>query len=68
MMLHSNLIYMVITRGKKIVVLIGAVKALAMAVKRTDSKQRVTTLRERLQVIRRFDNNYILFREPQGRC
>lgn len=31
MMLHRNLIYTGITRGRKMVVLIGAVKALAMA-------------------------------------
>ena len=36
--------------GRKMVVLIGAVKALAMAVKGTDSKQRITTLRERLVI------------------
>lgn len=51
MMLHRNLIYTGITRGRKMVVLIGAVKALAMAVKRTDSKRRITTLRARLQSI-----------------
>ena len=51
MMLHRNLIYTGITRGRKMVVLVGAVKALAMAVKRTDSRRRITTLRERLQSI-----------------
>ena len=37
MMLQRNLIYTGITRGRKMVVLLGAVKALAIAVKRTES-------------------------------
>jgi len=48
MMLHRAIVYTGITRGRKLVVLVGAVKALAMAVKRVDSRQRITTLRERL--------------------
>ena len=48
MMLHRAIIYTGLTRGRKLVVLVGAVKALAMAVKRIDSQRRITTLRERL--------------------
>ena len=36
------------TRGKKLVVLVGTKKAVAMAVKRTEAQRRVTTLRQRL--------------------
>ena len=48
MMLHRAIVYTGLTRGRKLVVLVGAVKALAMAVKRVDSQRRITTLRERL--------------------
>ncbi len=47
-MLQRNLIYTALTRGKKLVVLVGTRKALAMAVKREDAKQRITTLSEKL--------------------
>ncbi|MCE9565877.1 MAG: AAA family ATPase [Planctomycetes bacterium] len=48
MMLQRNLLYMAITRGKKLVVLVGTKKAIAIAVKKTESSSRITTLRERL--------------------
>ncbi len=47
-LLEKNLIYTGITRGKKLVVLIGQKKALAIAVNTKRSKQRVTKLQERL--------------------
>lgn len=47
-LLEKNLIYTAITRGKKLVVLIGQKKALAIAVNSKRSKQRVTRLKERL--------------------
>jgi exodeoxyribonuclease V alpha subunit len=47
-MLQCNLLYTAITRGKKLVVLVGTKKAVAMAAKRLDVNKRVTTLRERL--------------------
>jgi len=50
MMLHRAIVYTGVTRGRKLVVLVGAVKALSMAVKRVDSRRRITTLRERLQL------------------
>ena len=46
LMLQKNLLYTAITRGKKLVVLVGAKKALAMAVRRGDTRQRHTTLRK----------------------
>ncbi len=45
-----NLVYTAITRGRKLVVLIGQKKALAMAVKNDTSRRRYTKLRERLAV------------------
>lgn len=47
-MLQRNLLYTAITRGRKLVVLVGTHKALAIAVKKQQTHQRVTTLRERI--------------------
>ena len=49
MMLQRNLLYTAVTRGKKLVILVGTKKALAMAVNRKDTSQRYTALRKRLQ-------------------
>jgi len=49
LMLQRNLLYTAVTRGKKLVVLVGTKKALGMAVHRVDSKQRYTALRKRLE-------------------
>ncbi len=48
-MLQRNLLYTAVTRGKKLVVLVGTKKALGMAVRRQDASQRYTALRKRLQ-------------------
>lgn len=48
-LLERNLLYTAVTRGKRLVVIVGQVKALAMAVKRVGSVQRLTSLRERLR-------------------
>lgn len=48
LMLERNLIYTGVTRGKKMVVIIGSPKALAIAVKTQRSGRRKTWLRERL--------------------
>jgi exodeoxyribonuclease V alpha subunit len=48
MMLQRNLLYTAITRGKKLVVLVGSRRALELAVRRTDQMQRCTALRWRL--------------------
>jgi exodeoxyribonuclease V alpha subunit len=48
-MLQRNLIYTALTRGKKLVVLVGSVKALAMAVRNNQTAQRYGLLRKRLQ-------------------
>jgi exodeoxyribonuclease V alpha subunit len=49
MMLQRNLLYTAITRGRKLVLLVGSKKAIAMAVNRHDVHTRMTGLRWRLQ-------------------
>ena len=49
MMLQRNLLYTGITRGKRLVVLVGMPKAVAIAVNRADAIRRCSALRERLQ-------------------
>jgi exodeoxyribonuclease V alpha subunit len=49
MLLQRNLLYTGITRGKKLVVLVGSKKALAMAVNRQDTSRRFTALCRRLK-------------------
>jgi exodeoxyribonuclease V alpha subunit len=49
MLLQRNLLYTGVTRGKELVVLLGTKKALALCLKRGESKNRVTTLGERLR-------------------
>ncbi len=48
MMLQRNLIYTAITRGKKKVFLVGEPAAYAMAVRNSESKQRLTHLKEKI--------------------
>ena len=48
-MLQRNLLYTAMTRGKRLVVLVGTKKAVALAVKRRDAVRQVTTLGERLR-------------------
>ncbi len=48
MMLQRNLLYTAITRGKKKVFLVGEPAAYAMAVRNSESKLRVTHLREKI--------------------
>ena len=47
-MMQRNLLYTGITRGKKLVILVGNRWALAIAVKRTGSDERLTSLSQRL--------------------
>lgn len=49
LMLQRNLLYTAITRGKKLVVLVGTPKAIAMAVQRQDTAARYTGLERRLR-------------------
>jgi exodeoxyribonuclease V alpha subunit len=48
MMLQRNLLYTAITRGRKKVFLVGEPAAYAMAVRNSESKQRITHLREKI--------------------
>jgi len=48
-LLQRNLLYTGITRGKKLVILIGTWKALAIAIKNNTPQNRYTMLRERLK-------------------
>jgi exodeoxyribonuclease V alpha subunit len=48
MLLHRNLLYTGITRGKKLVVLVGTKKALAIAIKKDDVQKRHTSLQQNL--------------------
>jgi exodeoxyribonuclease V alpha subunit len=53
MLLERNLLYTAVTRGKKLVVVIGQKNALAMAVKRIGSMKRLTNLQHRLRTLER---------------
>ena len=46
MMLQRNVLYTALTRGKKLIILIGMEKAIAMAVKNKDKRERYTGLKE----------------------
>ncbi len=48
MLLQRNLLYTAITRGKKLVILVGTMKAIAIAIKNNKTQQRYTLLKERL--------------------
>ncbi len=48
-MLQRNLLYTAITRGKRLVVLLGTKKAVAIAVRNADSGKRFCALKERLR-------------------
>ncbi len=52
-MLARNLLYTGVTRGKRLVVLVGQRKALAMAIKNGNARRRWSKLREWLQDSRR---------------
>jgi exodeoxyribonuclease V alpha subunit len=52
-MLQRNLIYTALTRGRRMVVLVGTRKALALAVKQVEASRRVTTLKDRLVEVAR---------------
>ena len=49
MMLQRNLLYTAITRGKRLVILVGNAKAIGMAVNRADTRHRIGCLGARLR-------------------
>jgi exodeoxyribonuclease V alpha subunit len=52
MLLQRNLLYTGITRGKRLVILVGTWKALAIAIKNNTPQRRHTMLRERLRRVK----------------
>lgn len=52
-MLQRNLLYTAVTRGKRLVVLVGSRRALALAVGKADAQRRYTLLDERLRRLAR---------------
>jgi exodeoxyribonuclease V alpha subunit len=51
-LLQRNLLYTAVTRGKRLVVLVGQKRALAMAIRNNSTQQRYTRLAERLEALR----------------
>jgi exodeoxyribonuclease V alpha subunit len=51
MMLQRSLLYTAVTRGKQLVVLVGSRRAIALAVKNAEARQRYTWLAERLRAV-----------------
>jgi exodeoxyribonuclease V alpha subunit len=49
MLLHRNLVYTGVTRGKKLVVIVGSKRAFRLAIHRQESRQRYTALCQRLR-------------------
>jgi exodeoxyribonuclease V alpha subunit len=49
MMLQRSLLYTAVTRGKKLVVLVGSRRAVALAVRNADARRRYTWLAERVR-------------------
>ncbi|NKB22848.1 MAG: ATP-dependent RecD-like DNA helicase [Kiritimatiellae bacterium] len=47
-LLQRNLLYTAITRGKKLVLLVGSEKAIAIAIQKIEARKRITMLKERL--------------------
>jgi exodeoxyribonuclease V alpha subunit len=52
MMLQRSLLYTAVTRGKKLVVLVGSKRAVQLAVNNADAKKRYTWLAERVRAAR----------------
>ncbi|NTW77949.1 MAG: ATP-binding domain-containing protein, partial [Syntrophaceae bacterium] len=48
-MLQRNLLYTGVTRGKKLVVMVGTRKAMAIAVRNNKTQKRYTLLKERIR-------------------
>jgi len=51
MLLQRNLLYTGVTRGKKLVILVGTKKAIAIAIKNNKPQQRYTLLKDRLMSV-----------------
>ena len=51
MLLRRNLLYTAVTRGKRLVIIIGSERALRMAIERNDMNRRHSKLKERVQQV-----------------
>ena len=51
MMLQRSLLYTAVTRGKKLVVIVGSKRAVALAVRNADARRRYTWLAERVRAL-----------------
>jgi exodeoxyribonuclease V alpha subunit len=51
MMLQRSLLYTAVTRGKKLVVIVGSKRAVALAVRNADARRRYTWLAERVRMM-----------------
>lgn len=49
MMLQRSLLYTAVTRGKRLVVIVGSKRAVQLAVRNADARQRFTWLAERVR-------------------
>jgi exodeoxyribonuclease V alpha subunit len=49
-LLQRNLLYTGVTKGKKLVVIVGSKRAMAIAVKNNKTEKRYTLLKQRLQI------------------
>lgn len=59
-MLHRNLLYTGITRGKKLVILVGTKQAISMAVRNDEVKKRFTGLTEALKETKNLSANSLI--------
>jgi exodeoxyribonuclease V alpha subunit len=59
LLLQRNLIYTAVTRGRRLVVMVGTRKALAIAVGNSEPQRRYTRLRDRLTSIDLFGDPVI---------
>lgn len=57
-LLQRNLLYTAMTRGRRLVVLVGTHKAVAIAVRTAEARRRITTLGERLATASRAQGRY----------
>jgi exodeoxyribonuclease V alpha subunit len=58
MMLQRSLLYTAVTRGKKLVVIVGTKRAIELAVGNTEARRRYTWLAERIRALAAVDNSF----------
>ena len=68
LLLQRNLVYTGITRGKKLVVVVGQRKALAIAVRNNKTEQRFSGLLARLKGLRQSVQRVVLHTKVDGPC